>query len=262
VAGDPGRSPFDLTGKTALVTGASRGIGAAIAVALDRAGARVALTARSTEECRAVADAMANRPTVLFSDLADDDAPEALAYAAVGQLGGIDVLVNNAGVGRRKPSTELTGEDIDFMYRVNVRNLLLLTTHVIPSMVERGGGSVVNISSISGISGAPMRAAYAATKGAVDGLTRSLAMEYGPAGVRFNSVAPGVVETAMWTENLAKPGVREEVLALVPLRRLSTPEDVADVVVFLASDAARYITGETISADGGMAKTTNLYPSV
>ena len=107
-----------------------------------------------------------------------------------------------------------------------------------------------------------MRAAYAATKGAVDGLTRSLAMEYGPAGVRFNSVAPGVVETAMWTENLAKPGVREEVLALVPLRRLSTPEDVADVVVFLASDAARYITGETISADGGMAKTTNLYPSV
>jgi NAD(P)-dependent dehydrogenase (short-subunit alcohol dehydrogenase family) len=236
VAGDPGRSPFDLTGKTALVTGASRGIGAAIAVALDRAGARVALTARSTEECRAVADAMANRPTVLFSDLADDDAPEALAYAAVGQLGGIDVLVNNAGVGRRKPSTELTGEDIDFMYRVNVRNLLLLTTHVIPSMVERGGGSVVNISSISGISGAPMRAAYAATKGAV--------------------------ETAMWTENLAKPGVREEVLALVPLRRLSTPEDVADVVVFLASDAARYITGETISADGGMAKTTNLYPSV
>jgi NAD(P)-dependent dehydrogenase (short-subunit alcohol dehydrogenase family) len=259
---DPVRSPFDLTGKTALVTGASRGIGAAIAVALDRAGARVALAARSTEECEAVAATMRNRPLVLFADLADDAAPDALAYAAVSKLNGVDILVNNAGVGRRKPSTELTGEDIDVLYRVNVRNLLLLTTRIVPSMVQRGGGSVINISSISGVSGAPMRAAYAATKGAVDGLTRSLAMEYGPAGVRFNSVAPGVVETAMWTENLAKPGVREEVTALVPLRRLSTPEDVADVVVFLASDAARYVTGETISADGGMARTTNLYPSV
>ncbi len=258
----PTGSPFDLTGKTALVTGASRGIGAAIAVALDRAGARVALAARSTEECTAVAARMQNRPVVLFADLADDDAPGALAAAAVSELGGVDVLVNNAGVGRRKPSDELTGEDIDFLYRVNVRNLLLLTTQLVSTMVQRGGGSVINISSISGVSGAPLRAAYAATKGAVDALTRSLAMEYGPAGVRFNSVAPGVVETAMWTENLSKPGVREEVTALVPLRRLSTPEDVADVVTFLASDAARYVTGETISADGGMDKTTNLYPSV
>jgi NAD(P)-dependent dehydrogenase (short-subunit alcohol dehydrogenase family) len=257
-----GANPFDLTGKTALVTGASRGIGAAIAVALDRAGARVALSARSVDECKAVAATMGNDPVVLLADLADDAAPDALAHATVGKLGRIDVLVNNAGVGRRKPSTELTGEDVDFMYRVNVRNLLLLTTKLISTMVQQGGGSVVNISSISGVSGAPLRAAYAATKGAVDGLTRSLAMEYGPAGVRVNAVAPGVVETAMWTENLAKPGVREEVTALVPLRRLSTPEDVADVVVFLASDAARYVTGETISADGGMAKTTNLYPSV
>ncbi len=255
-------SVFSLAGRTALVTGASRGIGAQIARALDAAGARVALAARAVDDLEAVASGLHNDPVVLAADLGSDEGPAGLAEAALAHLGGIDVLVNNAGVGRRKPSTELTAEDIDTMYRVNVRNLLLLTTALIPQMVRRGGGSIVNVSSISGVRGAPMRAAYAATKGAVDALTRSLAMEFGPAGVRVNAVAPGVVETAMWTENLAKPGVRDEVLGMIPLRRLSTPEDIADVVTFLASDASRYLTGETLSADGGMAMGCNLYPSV
>jgi NAD(P)-dependent dehydrogenase (short-subunit alcohol dehydrogenase family) len=140
-----------------------------------------------------------------------------------------------------------------------VRSLLLLITALLPGMVERGRGSIVNLSSVSGVIGTPRRAAYAATKGAVDALTRSLAMEYGPHGVRVNSVAPGVIDTDLWARNRTIPGVVEEVEALIPLRRWGTPEEVADVITFLASDAARYVTAQTISVDGGQAHTQNLY---
>lgn len=256
------RSPFDLTGRTALVTGASRGIGAAIARSLDAAGARVVLAARTVVDCAAVAAELHNDPLVLAADLSTDDGAERLADAASAQLGAIDVLVNNAGLGKRAASADHLGEDIDLLYRVNVRNLLLLSVRLIPAMAARGGGSIVNVSSVVGQRGAPWRAAYSATKGAVDALTRSLAMEHGPAGVRVNAVAPGVVDTAMWRESLARSGVSEQVLGLVPLRRLSQADDVADVVTFLASDAARYVTGEIICADGGMTMGVNLYPGV
>jgi NAD(P)-dependent dehydrogenase (short-subunit alcohol dehydrogenase family) len=126
-------------------------------------------------------------------------------------------------------------------------------------MIDRGSGSVVNVSSVSGLVGTPRRAAYAATKGAIDAMTRSLAVELGPHGIRVNSVAPGVVDTALWERNKSIPGVVEAIDALTPLRRWAQPEDVADVIVFLASDAARFVTGETISADGGMARTLDLY---
>jgi NAD(P)-dependent dehydrogenase (short-subunit alcohol dehydrogenase family) len=145
------------------------------------------------------------------------------------------------------------------MHAVNVRAPLLLVAALVPSMSERGGGSIVNLSSVSGILGTPRRAAYAATKGAVDAATRSLAMELGPHGIRVNSVAPGVVDTALWERNKAIPGVVEGVEAQTPLRRWAQPEDVADVIVFLATDAARFVTGQVISADGGMAATLDLY---
>ncbi|MGE0727809.1 MAG: glucose 1-dehydrogenase [Acidimicrobiia bacterium] len=256
------RSPFDLTGRTALVTGASRGIGAAIVRSLDAQGARVVLTARTRSDCEEVAAGLRNAPLVIRADLATDDGAERLAAEVLDAVGAVDVLVNNAGVARRLGSGELTGADIDLMYRVNVRNLLLLTARLIPPMVARGGGSVVNVSSVVGARGAPWRTAYAATKGAVDAVTRALAMEHGPQGIRVNAVAPGVVETAMWQASLAQPGVIDSVLGLVPLRRLSKADDVADVVAFLASDAARYVTGEVIAVDGGMAGCLNLYPSV
>ncbi len=254
--------PFDLTGQSALVTGASRGIGAACAAALDRAGARVAVAARSEEQLRAVAARLLHDPVVLVTDLADAEAPSALADSALQALGAVDICVNNAGVGRRKDSHTLTADEIDWMLAVNVRAPLLLCAALLPSMVARRRGSIINITSISGVVGAPRRAAYAASKGGMDAATRALAMEYGPHGIRVNAVAPGVVETDMWTAPLAQPGVREEVTALTALRRLSTPDDVADVVVFLASDAARYLTGETLSADGGLASTLNLWPAV
>jgi NAD(P)-dependent dehydrogenase (short-subunit alcohol dehydrogenase family) len=252
-------SPFSLTGRTALVTGASRGIGAATVRALDDAGARVALVARSRSDLVETARDLNNQPVVIAADLATDDAPFAVATQALAELGKVDVLVNNAGIGVRTDSTELDLATVDRIHQLNVRNLLLLTTELIPSMVDHGRGSVVNISSISSQRGTPRRSAYAASKGAVDALTRSLAMEFGPHGLRFNSVAPGVIHTAMWERNRAVPGVVDQIEQQTALRRWGTPEDVADVVVFLASDAARYVTAQTIEVDGGMASTLDLY---
>ncbi len=252
-----------LRGRTALVTGAGRGIGASIARALDAAGARVALVARTEGELQGVAAGLANEPVVVPADLGTAEGPGAAAAAALDAFDGrLDVLVNNAGTLLRKDSHTVTVEELDLLWRVNVRSALLLTAAVVPAMLARGSGSIVSISSISALRGAPRRSIYAATKAALDGMTRALAMEYGPRGIRANAVAPGVVETEMWRENLAKPGVADAVLGLIPTRRLSTAEEVAEVVVFLASDAARAITGEVISADGGIHATVNLWPTV
>jgi NAD(P)-dependent dehydrogenase (short-subunit alcohol dehydrogenase family) len=250
---------FSLEDRTAVVTGASRGIGAAIATALDAAGARVALVARSADDLAAVAAGLEHEPAVIAVDLAEPDAPTTVAAAALAELGRVDVLVNNAALGVRTDSTELDGSTIDRIHQLNVRNLLLLTTALVPQMVEQGRGSVINVSSVSSQVGTPRRSAYAASKGAVDALTRSLAVEYGPHGIRFNAVAPGVIVTSMWERNRAVPGVIEQVEAQIALRRWGLPDDVADVVVFLASDAARYVTAQTIEVDGGMASTLDLY---
>jgi NAD(P)-dependent dehydrogenase (short-subunit alcohol dehydrogenase family) len=252
-----------LDGRTAIVTGASRGIGAATARALDAAGARVALVARSEDQLNAVAKELEHDPVVIPSDFATADGPGAAAATALDAFDGrVDVLVNNAGIAVRKESESLQLEELDRLWNVNVRAALLITAAVLPAMLERSAGSIVSISSISGRRGAPRRAIYAATKAALDGMTRALAMEYGPRGIRANSVAPGVVETDLWRENLARPDVTDAVLAVIPTRRVSTPEEVADTIVFLASDASRAITGEVISADGGIHATVNLWPTV
>jgi NAD(P)-dependent dehydrogenase (short-subunit alcohol dehydrogenase family) len=252
-----------LDGRTAIVTGASRGIGAAVAQALDAAGARVALVARSADQLADVAARLANDPVVIPADLGTADGAPTAAGTALDAFGGrLDVLVNNAGIAVRKDTEDLQLDEMDRLWNVNVRSALQLTAAILPAMLARESGSIVSISSISGVRGAPRRALYAATKAALDGMTRALAMEYGPRGIRANSVAPGVVETDLWRENLAKPGVAEAVLDVIPTRRVSTPEEVADTVVFLASDASRAITGEVISADGGIHATVNLWPTV
>ncbi|HUJ34463.1 MAG TPA: SDR family NAD(P)-dependent oxidoreductase [Solirubrobacteraceae bacterium] len=248
-----------LAGRTAIVTGASRGIGAAIARALDDAGARVALVARDLDALDGVAGRLANDPVVLAADLADPGVPARVVAEASDRLGGIGVLVNNAAAAARAPTEELDAALVDRLYAVNVRAPLLLIAALVPSMVERGRGVIISISSGSAVVGTPRRAAYAATKGAIDAATRSLAIELGPHGIRVNSVAPGVVDTDMWARNKAVPGVIEQIEALTPLRRWATPEDIADVVTFLASDAARFVTGETVCVDGGLARTTELY---
>jgi NAD(P)-dependent dehydrogenase (short-subunit alcohol dehydrogenase family) len=252
-----------LDGRTAVVSGAGRGIGAAIAQALDAAGARVALIARTETQLKETAATLVNDPVVIVADLGTHEGPPASAAEALVALGGrVDVLVNNAAVALRKPSDELTADEIDWMLHTNVRSALLLTTAILPSMIAARSGSIVSISSVSALRGTPRRAAYAASKAAVDGMTRAWAMEYGPVGIRANAVAPGVVHTEMWRENLAKPGVAESVTGVIPTRRLTEPSEVANVVLFLASDASSAITGETLSADGGIHATVNLYPTV
>ena len=251
--------PQSLEGRTAIVTGASRGIGAAIARALDSAGARVALVARGRDALEAVAAGLTNEPVVLAADLADPDVPARIVSEASERLGSLDALVNNAAVAARAPTEELDAALVDRLYAVNVRAPLLLIAALVPGMVLRGSGVIISISSGSAVVGTPRRAAYAATKGAIDAATRSLAIELGPHGIRVNSVAPGVVDTEMWARNKAIPGVVEKIEALTPLRRWATPEDIADVVAFLASDAARFVTGETVCVDGGLARTTDLY---
>jgi gluconate 5-dehydrogenase len=249
----------ELDGRHALVTGASRGIGAAIAVALDAAGARVAISGRDRASLAQVAETLGNDPVVLPAELDDPGAPARLAAAAVAELGGVEILVNNAAHAARMPTTALTAEVIDQLTAVNIRAPLLLIAALIEPMRAAGGGSIINLSSVSGLIGTPRRSAYAATKGAVDAMTRSLAIELGPDNIRVNSIAPGAVDTAMWARNRAVPGVIELIEAQTPLRRWAQPEDIAGAVVLLASPRASFITGETISVDGGMARTLDLY---
>jgi NAD(P)-dependent dehydrogenase (short-subunit alcohol dehydrogenase family) len=250
---------FSLSGRTALVTGASRGIGAATAVSLDRAGARIALVGRVGSTLADVARSLRNDPIVVTGDLRHADAAPTIAERALAELGTVDVLVNNAAAAARLPTTETDAALIDDLLAVNVRAPLLLIAALVPGMIANQRGSIINLSSVSSVVGTPNRAAYAASKGAIDAATRSLAIELGPHGIRVNAVAPGVVDTALWEQNKAVPGVVETVERQTPLRRWATGDDIADVIVFLASDAARFVTGETISADGGMARTLDLY---
>ena len=242
-----------------MVTGASRGIGAAAARALDQAGARVALVARDTAALQATAAGLTHDPLVVTADLRDSAAPASVIGDVLDAFGRIDILVNNAAAAARLATVDTDAALIDELLAVNVRAPLLLIAAVVPSMVAAGRGVIINLSSVSGLIGTPRRAAYAASKGALDAATRSLAIELGPAGIRVNSVAPGVVDTALWAKNKLTPGVVEAIEAQTPLRRWAQPDDIADVIAFLASDAARFVTGESISVDGGMARTMDLY---
>jgi NAD(P)-dependent dehydrogenase (short-subunit alcohol dehydrogenase family) len=217
------------------------------------------LVARSREGLSTIARGLHHEPITLDADLGDATVPSAIARWALDELGTVDVLVNNAAAAARLDTVDTDAALIDELLGVNVRAPLLLIGALIPSMVRQGRGSIINLSSISGLVGTPRRAAYAASKGALDAATRSLAIELGPSGIRVNSVAPGVVDTALWAKNKEVPGVVETVENQTALRRWATPEDIADVIVFLASDAARFVTGETISADGGMARTFDLF---
>ncbi len=246
---------FRLDDKIALVTGASRGIGEACAVALDAAGAQVVLTGRTANDLERVASGLANSPVVVVSDLEPVGAGAELARDVLAAVPGVDVLVNNAGIPMRRTPDQLTEADFDEVFSINVRSLVMLTAALGEQMAARGGGSVINISSIAAVRGPLGRVAYAGTKGAVDGMTRALAADWGPKGIRVNSIAPGLVATAIWERARSEvPGLIEDLAAQVALKRWGFADDIADVVLFFASDAARYVTGETLVVDGGLAK--------
>ncbi len=237
------------------MTGASRGIGEDSAKVLDRAGARIVLSGRTVSDLERVAAELTNDPVIVPADLAKSGSGTALAEQVVSEVGGVDILVNNAGIPMRRTPEQLTEEDVDLVFAINVRSLLMLSVGLGPSMAERGGGSIVNISSIAGLTGPLGRVAYSGTKGAVDAMTRALAADWGPKGIRVNSICPGIIATAIWEESRQNvPGLIEDLAQQVPLKRWGYGDDIADVVAFFASDASRYITGETIAVDGGMAR--------
>ena len=233
-----------LEGRLALVTGASRGIGEHCARSLAEQGARVALAARSEQDLLRVAEDLPNDPVVLTADLAQPGAGRELAVATLEALGGIDILVNNAGV------SEIKGQD-EMIMRLNYHAPLETTKALVRQMAERGHGSVIHMSSVAGATGVAELPSYGATKAALDSLTRSQAAQFGKHGVRVNAVAPGLIITEMWEEGRKTPGLAEGLADHIALGRWGEPQEISSVVTFLASDAASYVTGQTIIVDGG-----------
>ena len=242
---------FDLTNKTALVTGASGGIGAEIARVLHGAGAVVALSGTRTAPLEALAAELGGRVHVLPSDLSDPAAVEALPKAAAAAMGGIDILVNNAGITRDQLFMRMSDEDWAAVIDVNLTAAFRLCRGVLRGMMKARWGRIVNISSIVGATGNPGQGNYAAAKAGLVGLSKALAAEVASRGITVNCVAPGFIETPM-TGKL-NDEQRAALLRQIPAGRMGLPEEIAAAVLYLASPEAGYVTGSTLHVNGGMA---------
>ena len=235
----------DLTGQVAVVTGAARGIGAAYVRILHDAGAQVVITDVLDDEGSALADELGERARFVHLDVTDEDAWERVVGQVVGELGGVDVLVNNAGIANAAPIEHFTLAKWNAVMTVNVTGVFLGCRAVVPTMKAAGRGSIINISSVEGLRGGRSLHGYTASKFAVRGLTKSLAVELGQDGIRVNSVHPGMILTEMTTR------IDPDSL-IIPLGRPGVPDDLAGTILFLASAASAWITGQEIVVDGGM----------
>lgn len=247
-------SPFDLSGRKALVTGASRGIGQWIALALAQAGANVAVTARKAEsldETVGLIEVSGGTCLPIAQDVLDIEASaKAVARAAEG-LSGLDILVNNAGYERVKPSLEVDEDTWDAVVDTNLKGAFFCAQAAARVMVARDGGAIVNLCSLTSFVGIPTAAPYGASKTGLLGMTRALAAEWAPKGVRVNAIAPGYFRTAMTEAFYEAEGWQERMLDKIPQGRFGGEADIGGAVVFLCSDAAAYITGHCIPVDGG-----------
>jgi 3-oxoacyl-[acyl-carrier protein] reductase len=241
---------IDLAGKTAFVTGSTRGIGLAIATSLYSSGAKVAVVGRELERAKTVAAGLGERAAGVGCDVARSDQVDAAIAAAEAALGPVDILVNNAGVTRDNILLRLTEEDWDRVLDANLKGAFHTTRAVIKGMMKRRSGRIINISSIVGLTGNKGQANYAASKAGLIGFTKSVAKEYASRNILVNCIAPGFIETDM-TASLPD-AARASLLEEIALGRLGRPEDVAGTVLFLASDLAAYITGQVLVVDGGM----------
>ena len=245
---------MNLQNKVAIVTGAGRGIGRAIALALAQAGAQVVVNySRSADAANEVVAQIATNggeALAVQGDVADASQVDALVAAAIERFGRVDILVNNAGITRDKLILRMTEADWDAVVDTNLKGAFLCCKAVAPRMVKQKSGVIINVGSVNGKVGAAGQANYSASKAGLIGLTKSLAKELGSRTIRVNAVSPGFIETDM-TDAL-KDEQREAVIKQVPLGRLGTGDDVAQVVAFLCSDAAAYIQGEVIAVDGGL----------
>ncbi|MEM9011797.1 MAG: 3-oxoacyl-[acyl-carrier-protein] reductase [Pseudomonadota bacterium] len=242
---------FDLSGKAALVTGASGGIGAAIARRLHAQGATVGLSGTRLEPLETLAGELAERAHVLPCNLSDGEAVAALPKQAAEAMDGLDILVNNAGVTRDNLFMRMSDEDWAAVIEVNLTSAMRLCRAVLRGMLKARWGRIVNITSVVGVTGNPGQGNYAASKAGLIGMSKALAAEVATRGVTVNCVAPGFIATAM-TERL-NDAQKEAINGAIPMQRMGTAEEIAAASLFLASDEASYITGQTLHVNGGMA---------
>ena len=251
----PMADPGELTGKVALVTGASRGIGAAIASRLARAGAKVAVNYHFSRDAAAsVVDDIRSEggeALLLEGDVSQDGFAESAVKQVIDKWQRIDILVNNAGINRDRLLLRMTPDEWDQVLEVNLRGAFLCTKYVLPHLIRQHSGRVVNISSVVGLAGNAGQPNYAASKAGLLGFTKSLARELAPRNITVNAVAPGLVPDTGMTTGLGEEAV-EQLLSHVPLGRPGSGRDVAAAVAFLASEEAAYITGHVLTVDGGM----------
>lgn len=240
--------------KIAFITGASRGIGKAIAISLAKDGIYVIINYRNNEEsAKEVLDEITNlggNGEIIQGDISNFDESKEVIDKIVQECGKIDIMVNNAGITRDQLLLRMTEEDFDSVINVNLKGTFNCIKNVTRSMMKKRSGKIINIASVVGLSGNIGQSNYAASKAGIIGLTKSVAREFASRGIQVNAVAPGFIETDM--TNTLSDQVKDELLKRIPLNKLGKPEDVANVVSFLASDKADYITGQVITVDGGM----------
>jgi NAD(P)-dependent dehydrogenase (short-subunit alcohol dehydrogenase family) len=247
-----------LTGKRAIVTGAASGIGEATSLLFAKEGAAVSVVDVDAEGGRRVASAiqgLGGRAIFVRADVTESDDCRKAVHKTISALGGLEILFNNAGIIRRAAITELSEEEWDWVMAVNVKSVFLMSKQAVPVMARAGGGVIVNAASGWGLVGGPRAAAYCASKGAVVLLTKAMAIDHGPQNIRVNCVCPGDTDTRMLREEAQQLGESEkhflEQARERPLRRVGTAEEIAEAVLFLASDLSSYVTGSALVVDGG-----------
>lgn len=242
---------FDLTGKTALVTGASGGIGEAVARALHAQGAIVGLHGTREEKLKELAESLGDRTMIFPADLSDRDAVKALGVEVEEKMEGLDILVNNAGITRDGLFVRMSDENWDAVLEVNLTSVFRLTRELAFPMMRRKSGRIINITSIVGVTGNPGQANYCAAKAGMIGMSKSLAQEIASRGITVNCIAPGFIASAM-TEAL-NDKQKDTILGAIPMKKMGEGADIAAAVLYLAAESGRYVTGQTLHVNGGMA---------
>ena len=242
---------FDLKGKKALVTGATGGIGSAISKKLAEQGVIVGLSGRSESKLKTLEEGIDGKTFIFECNLSNAESVEKLFKVAEEKMNGVDILISNAGIIKNKLITEMSNEDWDIVMNVNLRASFILNREAVKKMLKRKWGRIINITSLMGVIGNYTQANYAASKAGLIGMSKSIAKEVGSKGITVNCIAPGFIKTPMTdslTEEQKKQGLKS-----IPIGKIGTPEDIANSVVYLASNEAKYITGQTFHVNGGMA---------